>query len=69
MDKGTGSQLLSGIDSLYLLEGEFIGKQVNLIFYGGVGTANTYLFKTLSQNGKIVKFCTVAQLVNELMAN
>jgi DNA replication protein DnaC len=65
-------QLPSGVDNSYLLDGEFIDKQENLIFYGGVGTGKTYLSTIIglntAQRGKRVKFYTVAQLVNKLMA-
>lgn len=65
-------QLPSGIDNSYLLDGEFIDKHENLIFYGGVGTGKTYLSTIIGLNAakkeKRVKFYTVAQLVNKLMA-
>ncbi|MEG6617652.1 IS21-like element helper ATPase IstB, partial [Peptococcaceae bacterium 1198_IL3148] len=65
-------QLPNGISTSYLLNGEFIDKQENLIFYGGVGTGKTYLSTIIglnaAKNGKRVKFYTVAQLVNKLMA-
>jgi DNA replication protein DnaC len=56
----------------YLLEGHFIDKQENLIFYGGVGTGKTFLSVLIGLNainkfGKQVKFYTVAGLVNRLL--
>ncbi|KGA96738.1 ATP-binding protein [Alkalihalobacillus alcalophilus ATCC 27647 = CGMCC 1.3604] len=56
----------------YLLEGLFLEKQENLIFYGGVGTGKTYLSSLISlqliqQRGLSVKFYTVATLVNKLL--
>jgi DNA replication protein DnaC len=55
-----------------LLNGEFIERQENCIFYGGVGAGKTYLSTLIGLNaiqkyGKSVKFFTVAGLVNRLL--
>ena len=65
-------QLAPGITRDYILEGKFIGKQENLIFYGGVGTGKTFLSTLISLNvikkqGKRVKFFTAAAIVNALL--
>jgi DNA replication protein DnaC len=61
-----------GLTKDYLLEGQFIKKQENLIFYGGVGTGKTFLstligLNAIQKNGNQVKFYTVAGLVNRLL--
>ena len=65
-------QIPPGITKDYLLYGEFIEKQENNIFYGGVGAGKTYLATLIGLNaihkfGKSVKFYTVAGLVNRLL--
>ncbi|UOR10649.1 IS21-like element helper ATPase IstB [Halobacillus amylolyticus] len=55
-----------------LLEGTFIEAKENMIFYGGVGAGKTYLSTIIGLNairnqGKRVKFYTVASLVNHLL--
>ncbi|GFZ82055.1 ATP-binding protein [Compostibacillus humi] len=65
-------QLAPGITREYILEGEFIKNQENLIFYGGVGTGKTFLSTLISLNvikkqRKQAKFYTVASLVNALL--
>ncbi len=55
-----------------LLNGTFIEKKENLIFYGGVGTGKTYLSTLIGLNaiqkyGRPIKFYTVASLVNRLL--
>ncbi len=55
-----------------LLNGEFIDRKENTIFYGGVGAGKTYLATLIGLNaiqkyGKSVKFYTVAGLVNQLL--
>ncbi len=52
-----------------LLNGVFMERQENAIFYGGVGVGKTYLATLIGLNaihwfGKSVKFYTVAGLVN-----
>ena len=65
-------QIPAGMTKDYLLNGEFIEKQENNIFYGGVGAGKTYLATLIGLNaihkfGKSVKFFTVAGLVNRLL--
>lgn len=65
-------QLAPGITRDYILDGEFINRQENLIFYGGVGTGKTFLSTLISlnaikENGKRVKFFTAASIVNALL--
>jgi DNA replication protein DnaC len=65
-------QMAQGITRDYVLNGEFIEKQENLIFFGGVGTGKTYLstligLQAIQKYGKSVKFYTVASLVNKLL--
>lgn len=65
-------QLTPGITRDYLLEGRFIDKQENLIFYGGVGTGKTFLSTLIALNvikklGKRVRFFTAASIVNALL--
>ncbi|KAF0822558.1 IS21-like element helper ATPase IstB [Cytobacillus firmus] len=65
-------QVPAGMTKDYLLNGEFMGKQENAIFYGGVGVGKTYLATLIGLNaihkfGKSVKFYTVAGLVNRLL--
>lgn len=65
-------QLAPGITREYILEGKFIEKQENLIFYGGVGTGKTFLstlisLNTIKEQGKRVKFFTAAAIVNALL--
>lgn len=65
-------QLAPGITRDYLLEGRFIDKQENLIFYGGVGTGKTFLSTLIALNvikklGKRVRFFTAASIVNALL--
>ncbi len=65
-------QIPAGMTKDYLLNGEFIEKQENNIFYGGVGAGKTYLATLIGLNaihkfGKSVKFYTVAGLVNRLL--
>ncbi|MFS0614223.1 IS21-like element helper ATPase IstB [Lederbergia ruris] len=64
--------LTQGLKQEDLLNGTFIEKQENLIFYGGVGTGKTYLATLIGLNaihtyGRSVKFYTVASLVNRLL--
>jgi DNA replication protein DnaC len=61
-----------GLTKNYLLEGQFINNQENLIFYGGVGTGKTFLstligLNAIQKNGNQVRFYTVAALVNRLL--
>ncbi|MGS2780553.1 IS21-like element helper ATPase IstB [Robertmurraya sp. GLU-23] len=61
-----------GLTRDYLLEGHFIDKKENLIFYGGVGTGKTFLatligLNAIHKDGKQIKFYTVAGLVNRLL--
>lgn len=61
-----------GVTKDYLLEGQFIKNQENLIFYGGVGTGKTFLstligLNAIQKNGNQVRFYTVAGLVNRLL--
>lgn len=61
-------QLAPGVTRDYMLNGQFLPKSENLIFYGGVGTGKTFLASLISLNvirklGKRVKFYTTAQLV------
>lgn len=65
-------KLGQGLTREYVLHGGFIENQENLIFYGGVGTGKTFLSSLISlhaiqQQGKKVKFYTVASLVNQLL--
>jgi DNA replication protein DnaC len=65
-------QIPGGITRETLLNGEFIERQENAIFYGGVGAGKTYLATLIGLNviqkyGKSVKFYTVAGLVNRLL--
>ncbi|KKB33053.1 IS21-like element helper ATPase IstB [Bacillus thermotolerans] len=65
-------QIPAGMTKEYLFNGEFIEKQENNIFYGGVGVGKTYLATLIGLNaihkfGKSVKFYTVAGLVNRLL--
>lgn len=65
-------QLSQGLDQSTLLEGKFIEKKENMIFYGGVGAGKTYLSTLIGLNaiqnrGKRVKFYTIATLVNQLL--
>ncbi|KKB43118.1 IS21-like element helper ATPase IstB [Bacillus thermotolerans] len=64
--------LAKGLNQEYLLDGKFMEKQENLIFYGGVGTGKTFLSTLIGLNaihkyGKPIKFYTVASLVNQLL--
>jgi DNA replication protein DnaC len=61
-----------GLTKNYLLEGQIINNQENLIFYGGIGTGKTFLstligLNTIQKNGNQVRFYTVAGLVNRLL--
>ncbi|MEH7127893.1 IS21-like element helper ATPase IstB [Neobacillus drentensis] len=61
-----------GLTKDYLLEGQFIESQENLIFYGGVGTGKTFLSTLIGLNaiqkyGNQIRFYTVAGLVNRLL--
>src|SRR5690606_641114 len=61
-----------GLTRNYFLEGEFLPKKENLIFYGGVGTGKTFLSTLIGLNAiqtsaKNIKFFTVANLVNRLL--
>lgn len=61
-----------GLTRNYFLEGEFLSKKENLIFYGGVGTGKTFLSTLIGLNAiqasaKNIKFFTVANLVNRLL--
>ncbi|MBT2689234.1 IS21-like element helper ATPase IstB [Bacillus sp. ISL-47] len=65
-------QVPPGMTKENLLNGEFMEKQENVIFYGGVGVGKTYLATLIGLNaihkfGKSVKFYTVAGLVNRLL--
>jgi DNA replication protein DnaC len=65
-------QLPASVTKDILLNGEFIERQENAIFYGGVGAGKTYLATLIGLNaiqkfGKSVKFYTVAGLVNRLL--
>lgn len=65
-------QIPAGMTRDILLNGEFIERQENAIFYGGVGAGKTYLATLIGLNaiqkfGKSVKFYTVAGLVNRLL--
>lgn len=65
-------QLPAGLTKDNLLNGDFIERQENVIFYGGVGAGKTYLATLIGLNaiqkfGKKVKFYTVAGLVNRLL--
>lgn len=65
-------QIPAGMTKEILLNGEFIERQENCIFYGGVGAGKTYLSTLIALNaiqkyGKSVKFYTVAGLVNRLL--
>jgi DNA replication protein DnaC len=65
-------QIPQGITKEYILEGEFIKNQENLIFYGGVGTGKTFLSTLVALNvirkkTMKTKFFTVAGLVNVLL--
>lgn len=64
--------LTQGLSKEDLLNGAFLERQENLIFYGGVGTGKTYLATIIGLNavqkfGKSIKFYTVASLVNRLL--
>ncbi|WP_211653429.1 IS21-like element helper ATPase IstB [Planococcus alpniumensis] len=61
-----------GLTRNYFLEGEFLSKKENLIFYGGVGTGKTFLstligLNAIQSSAKNIKFFTVANLVNRLL--
>ncbi|WML53349.1 IS21-like element helper ATPase IstB [Neobacillus sp. PS3-12] len=61
-----------GLTKEYLLEGQFLNNQENLIFFGGVGTGKTFLSALIALNaiqkyGKQARFFTVAGLVNKLL--
>lgn len=61
-----------GLTRNYFLEGEFLLKKENLIFYGGIGTGKTFLSTLIGLNAiqtsaKNIKFFTVANLVNRLL--
>lgn len=65
-------QLAPGVTREYILKGNFIENQENLIFYGGVGTGKTFLstlisLNTIKNHGKKVKFYTAASIVNALL--
>jgi DNA replication protein DnaC len=65
-------KLGQGLTKDHILHGGFMEQQENLIFYGGVGTGKTYLASlislyTIQNQGKKVKFYTVAALVNQLL--
>lgn len=65
-------QIPNGLTKDELLNGEFIDRKENTIFYGGVGAGKTYLATLIGLNaiqkyGKSVKFYTVAGLVNQLL--
>jgi len=65
-------QLPSGITRDYVIRGEFLNVQENIIFYGGVGTGKTFLSAWIALNviknkGKRMKFYTAASLVNALL--
>ncbi|WP_394138400.1 IS21-like element helper ATPase IstB [Cytobacillus oceanisediminis] len=65
-------QVPPGMTKDNLLYGQFMEKQENAIFYGGVGVGKTYLATLIGLNaihkfGKSVKFYTVAGLVNRLL--
>lgn len=64
--------LTLGLTKEYLLNGQFMEQQENLIFYGGVGAGKTYLatligLSAIQKYGRLVKFYTVASLVNRLL--
>lgn len=64
--------LTLGLTKDYLMNGQFLEEQENLIFYGGVGAGKTYLATLIGLNaiqkyGRSVKFYTVASLVNRLL--
>lgn len=68
----TDIELGNGLNQSYLLDGHFIEKKENLIFYGGVGAGKTYLstligINAIQQQTKRVKFYTIASLVNKLL--
>lgn len=68
----TDVHIPAGMTSECLMDGEFITRQENVIFYGGVGAGKTYLSTLIGLNairkyGKSVKFYTVAGLVNRLL--
>lgn len=61
-----------GLTRDYFLDGEFLAKKENLIFYGGVGTGKTFLstligLNAIQSSAKNIKFFTVAGLVNRLL--
>ncbi|WP_394122244.1 IS21-like element helper ATPase IstB [Planococcus donghaensis] len=61
-----------GLTKDYFLDGEFLEKKENLIFYGGVGTGKTFLstligLNAIQSSAKNIKFFTVAGLVNRLL--
>lgn len=61
-----------GLTKDYFLDGEFLAKKENLIFYGGVGTGKTFLstligLNAIQSSAKNIKFFTVAGLVNRLL--
>jgi len=65
-------QIPAGMTKETLLNCDFVQKQENAIFYGGVGVGKTYLATLIGLNaihkfGKSVKFYTVAGLVNRLL--
>uniref|UniRef100_UPI000AF6F143 ATP-binding protein n=1 Tax=Neobacillus fumarioli TaxID=105229 RepID=UPI000AF6F143 len=65
-------ELSQGITQTDLLNGVFIERKENLIFYGGVGVGKIYLSTLIGLNvirkyGKKVKFYTAASLVNQLL--
>jgi DNA replication protein DnaC len=65
-------QIPAGMTKESLLNGDFMERQENAIFYGGVGVGKTYLSTLIGLNaiqrfGKSVKFFTVAGLVNRLL--
>jgi len=65
-------QMGQGLTQDHILHGGFIEEKENLIFYGGVGTGKTYLstligLNAIQQQGKKIKFFTVAGLVNRLL--
>lgn len=65
-------KLGQGLTREYILHGDFMEQQENLIFYGGVGAGKTYLASLISlyviqNHTKKVKFYTVAALVNQLL--
>lgn len=65
-------QMGQGLTQEYILNGGFMEKQENLIFYGSVGTGKTYLstligLRAIQKQGRKIKFFTVAGLVNRLL--